>query len=93
MLSPPCALTCSGGETGATVRLTAVLTLTEITDQFVDLFDAEDGKGCVVGVAAGVGDLVWFDCEHRLIADRADIEFGHAALPALNWQGPQVPRG
>jgi hypothetical protein len=43
-------------------------------------------------VAAGMCDLVWFDGEHCCVAGHADIKLVHAALPALKWQGPQVPR-
>jgi hypothetical protein len=43
----------------------------EITYQFVDLVDAEDRKWCVVGVAARMSDLVWFDSDHRFVAGQA----------------------
>ena len=63
-----------------------------IAEEFSYPVLAEGGEWCVVGVAAGVGDLVRFDGEHRLVAHHANIKLVHAALPALNWQGPQVPR-
>jgi hypothetical protein len=67
----------AASETRATDRLAAVRAPTEITDQFVDLVEAENWLCCVVGVAAGVGDLVRFDSEHRLVARDADVERVH----------------
>jgi hypothetical protein len=67
----------AGGDTRASVRLAAVLAPTEVADQLDDLVDAEDWLWCVVGVAAGVGDLVRFDSEHRLVARDADVERVH----------------
>jgi hypothetical protein len=36
--------------------------------------------------------LIRLYSEQRLVACHADIKLSHAALPALNWHEPQVPR-
>jgi hypothetical protein len=70
-------------QTGLVERLTAVLAPTEITDQCSNLGDAEDWMWCVVGVAARMGDLVWFDREHCCVARHADAERVHWAQPVV----------
>jgi hypothetical protein len=61
----------------------AVLASAEIADQFSNLVEAEDWLCCVVGVAAGVCDLVWFDGEHCCVARHADIERVHWAAQSV----------
>jgi uncharacterized iron-regulated membrane protein len=53
-------------QTGLVERLPAALAPTEVADQLDDLLDADDGKWCVVGVAAGwviwsgsTGSIAW----------------------------------
>jgi hypothetical protein len=58
-------------EPWATRRFAAVLASALIADQFGDPVEAEGWQWCVVGVAAGVCDLVWFDSEHCFVADDA----------------------
>jgi hypothetical protein len=50
----------------------------------VDLVDAENREWRVVGVAAGVGDLVWLYSEHCCVARHADIERVHWAQPVAS---------
>ena len=53
----------------------------EIAKKFSYLVFVEGWWWCVVGVAAGVGDLVWFNGRHCCVARHADIERVHWAQP------------
>jgi hypothetical protein len=78
----------------------AVLASAEIADQVRDLVQAEDRLTCVVGVAAWMSDLVWLDCEHRLVADQTgghgddhDVVLIKQAPPVPCWRCAGLVRG